>query len=158
MKNLSLIISLLMIASYCLLPTQVATSMSLSSESPIWTRLSFQMIHASIPHLIVNTICLLTLAFITNASAKQFVIATLISTTIPDAIIADTPTCGISALNFALTGLVVMNSRRYMTYLFINIMAIIPTFWMPHIAAAIHLYCFLMGAFVSFLITPRFNE
>jgi len=158
MKSLSLTLTLILTLSYLLPTHQQAIDLSLTSTSPCWTRITYMFIHANPAHLIINLFSLLSLVFLANARLTQFLLSALISTTIPAAIIADTPTCGISALNFALTGIIVMHSPRWPRFMIINIIFIIPTYFMPHIASSIHLYALIAGALITYITTPRFNE
>ena len=163
MKNISLVIAAILIAVY-LLQKGNETNMMLTCGSGTldYRRLSYMMIHANLLHLIINLYTFLSLTFLCNARLMHFLIATIIAATIPNVLLSNIPMCGISVLNYALTGLILFDSKKWFFLLLTNLAIAALGMLFGGIAAVPHIYGLIVGFATSIIITlftkPIFNE
>lgn len=156
MKTLSLILSVVMLVIFAVVPHSDVMNYALYSNCELVNRLVFSFLHGSWAHILVNLYCFLTLVFMCNANVQKFLLALVCAITIPSFLLSATPIVGLSAINYALTGIVVMNSQKAWWFILLNLLIIGATMVMPGIAFMVHLVCFIEGVVIGFLITPRY--
>lgn len=161
MKNFSLILASILIIIQATIPHQYALmwGLSLTNLQTTWTvRLTYSFLHVGWLHLSVNLYCLLTLCFLMHAKAWQFLTALAIASTMPAALTGDIPTLGISVLNFALSGMLMVRNRKWLWLLMLNVAFVFITSLFAGVAWLAHLYAMLAGTLVGFILKPQFNE
>lgn len=140
--------------------------------NPDWTRVGifvncnlfnrwiFHFFHASAFHAIINSWCLLAVVFSCNLSLRHFFTAYFIAALAPDIVLSHIPTVGLSAICYALFGLLtwqVRNKLHFASCSLIYIAAglaanlILPA---PAVNVYIHLYSYLAGLVVGLLDLP----
>lgn len=137
-------------------------------------RLGYSFFHTSILHASLNAWCLLSIVFLHEVSWRRLAAAYLIAVCVPDFILnlpdirhllSDNtslltthysllPTVGLSALCFALLGLIAFNVGRKLYYQFCMAIYILLGFLFPFVNGWIHLYSYLAGLFVGLLVMP----
>lgn len=139
--------------------------------SSILARLLYPFFHASFIHALLNCWSLLAIVFYFDVSVRLILLAYLIAATFPvDTVssyvfISDEPTVGLSALCFALVGMVALQvegKRLYnlcvIAYIFFGVcvhyFGSLFGFDMAMPNFVIHLYCYLFGLFIAFLNMP----
>lgn len=121
-------------------------------------RLTYSFLHANALHLIANAWCLLSLVFQYNMSNRQIVYAFLIAVFCPVDLFRWTiPTVGLSAMCFALFGIMSFNVKKKIYYNSCIVSFIIIGLFVPNVNAWIHLYSYVAGLIVGFLNAPLFN-
>ena len=142
---LTIVLALMMLTDH---QTRMELSLSQGTALMDYHRLTYMLIHANIIHLLLNVYCLLTLVFVCRVKAKCFLIGTIIACAIPTGMLSDIPMCGMSVLNFSLTGYSIMLCRDNLTRvkcIAANIALISFTIFIPGIAAIPHAYGFILG-------------
>lgn len=160
-RSLTLILAVVMIILHIVTDQDQRIALAMSAETGSltdWHRMSYMVFHANWIHLLINVYSLLVLSFLCNATLRHFLIATAVSIAIPTAILSDIPMLGISVLNYALTGLLISGSRRWVRLLFINIAFIAATSFMSSIAVVAHAWGFGMAFIIGFITSKRFDE
>ncbi len=156
MKSASLFISSFVIAFYCI--AQCTEWLCLSLDSPWWTRLTYLLVHGSCLHTAVNVYSVLALAFLANARAWQGLAAFVVALFIPDCVLADTPIAGLSTYIYAQTGIVVMQSKRWVALVCANLILIAASFFfMDLFAVWPHIWCFSCGIFIGLITSKRLH-
>lgn len=129
-------------------------SVSLHRECSVAARFLYPLFHASFLHAFLNAWCLLSIVFIYSVSWQNITVAWIISALAPSFILSDTPTIGMSAVCFALLGMIVFKVARRRYYLSYLAPYLALGFLFPSINGALHLFAFLAGAFVGVLNAP----
>lgn len=118
------------------------SAVALSSESPAYTRFTYQFFHAGWLHLAVNMWALLTVVFYYRTSWLMMISAYLISSTVHA---SDIPAVGLSGMLFALYGFVsVQSSNKRLFHLWISAF-LVAGFFINGVASFIHLHCYLIS-------------
>lgn len=112
-------------------------------------RLCYHFFHANFFHTLCNAWCLLALVFYYNADGLELLLSYAIATTVPSVALSTQPTVGASGICFALMGIVFYKVARKRYYLAWIIPVIAVGFFIPRMAATVHLYCFLVGLIVG---------
>lgn len=161
MKNLSLILTLALVLIHALVPHESALTWGLSRpnlENTMMVRLTYNFLHAGWMHLAINMYCMLTIAFLMHARVWQFLTALAIASTIPTAMIGGIPILGMSAVNFALCGILMARNRRWPLILILNVIFILATSRIAAIAYSVHLYTMCAGVLIGYMTNPQFDE
>jgi membrane associated rhomboid family serine protease len=151
------------------------TNMGICSGCSLTARFAYSFFHASVPHALINCWCLLSIAFIYRISFGYLIAAYTIAVTYPvNAIYAlqcsifnvqcSTPTIGLSAVCFALMGMVSFQSQRRLYFhawvlSFIGVSALLAAFLQELTSIAppnnlLHIYCYVCGIIIGILNTP----
>ncbi len=164
----------------CLLTPAMGVSladMGICKGCSLTARFAYSFFHASVPHALINCWCLLSIAFIYRISFGYLIAAYTIAVTYPvNAIYAlqcsifnvqcSTPTIGLSAVCFALMGMVSFQSRRKLYYHFFILSFILFGCIVSHLASSVcgydiatpnnllHIYCYVCGIIIGILNTP----
>lgn len=150
MKDLSLAMLLVM------LTVQVNVEperLWMNCDSPWYTHFTYIFCHAGWMHLIINAYALLHLVFICHASWRNMSVAWVISFLLPYT--GEMPVVGMSTLIYALLGLVIVDSPKWITLIAINAAIILSSVFIPHIAVIPHLVCFASGIIIGYLTSVR---
>lgn len=129
-------------------------AVSLHRGCSVAARVLYPLFHASFLHAALNAWCLLSIVFIYSISWQNIGVAYLISALAPSFILTDTPTIGLSAVCFALLGMLIFKVARRRYYLLCLAPYLVLGFLIPYINGAVHLYAFVAGAFVGLLNAP----
>lgn len=134
-----------------------------STGSPLWTLLTFNIVHISFIHLLINSIVFLSYWRILKEFINKYVFSIMIIL-IP-AISAylsfpNTPTVGASAMIYTMTGIYVYSVPVPKSVLIQIWVLIITSFiftflFAPHVNTLIHVYSFLISYFSSVIIGRR---
>lgn len=115
------------------------------NDSPFYTRLTYQLFHATWLHLAINVWTFLSAVFFYNIRMSALVTAFIIAATAP---IPDIPTIGLSGVVFALFGFISFRFRNKLFYHTWMMFFIVAGFFFPHINAMLHLHCYLTAILI----------
>lgn len=115
-------------------------------------RLSYSFIHASLLHAALNAWCLLCIVFVYDVKWWHIIVAYIIATLVPPFALSAMPTVGLSAVCFALLGLINPQVLRKLYYNAHMALYLAIGFLFPLINGWIHLYSYVVGFFVGFAI------
>lgn len=148
-----------------------ALDVAVCEDASVPARLSYSFFHASAVHALINCWCLLSVVFIYDVSITYLFIAYAIAVCFPvntlSAIfpIAGEPTVGLSAVCFALFGMVFFQLKRKLYFTawllsLITIGCVLPPLCslvgisVTYPNSIIHIYSYVVGLFVGFLNSP----
>lgn len=117
-------------------------------------RLGYSLFHASIPHALINAWCFISIIFLYEVKIWQLIIAYLIAVCVPDFTLSITPTVGLSAVCFALYGMILFQVKRKVYYNACMAAYILVGFIFTQVNGWIHLYTYVAGLLVGFLTMP----
>lgn len=120
----------------------------------IFQRLCYPFFHSSLLHAIANAWCFVSILFLYNVSWRRMAAAYVIAVTVPDFTLTSIPTVGLSAVCFALFGLIAFQVKRKLYYNGCMALYITLGFIFPLVNGWIHLYCYAAGLFVGFITGP----
>ena len=146
-------------------------TIALSPDCSLLARLAYSFFHASILHAVINCWCLLTIVFIYDVPLCYLAIAYAIAATFPTCL-STVPsafplglTVGLSAVCFALMGMVSFQTKRKAYFHTWVLSLILVGFTLPYICfvcgytiatpnSILHLYSYVAGLMVGFLNSP----
>lgn len=149
--TLAFAVAVLMLAAFC---HPAPDTVGIHIHCGIVQRLVYSFFHASIVHTLLNVWCLLSVVFIYNVRLSHLALAFLIAVLTPSCVLSDTPTVGLSALCFALLGLIIPQVKDKIYYNTTIAAMIAVGFFFPGINGAIHLYSYVAGLLVGLINTP----
>lgn len=117
-------------------------------------RLGYSFFHASILHALINAWCFISILFIYDVTWWRIAVAYFIAVAAPDVVLSSTPTVGLSAVCFALLGLIAFMVNRKIYYNGCMALYIALGFLFPFVNGWLHLYSYVAGLFVGFLTMP----
>lgn len=130
-------------------------SVGVATGDSIGHYVTYHFFHANIFHALVNSWCLLGIAFYQELTIRRLLIAFLFATLLPSCTVSETPTVGLSAVCFTLLGMStfqVSNVRKYVGYMaFYIIVGIL----LPMVNGWVHLYGFAIGSLYSYVVKCR---
>lgn len=148
-------------------------SVAISPGCPLSARLAYSFFHASILHAIINCWCLLAIVFIYDVPLCYLAIAYAIAATFPATTFAATVpsgfplgcTIGLSAVCFALMGMVSFQAKRKAYFHTWVLSLILVGYALPYLCSVcgytiatpnsiLHLYSYVAGLMVGFLNSP----
>lgn len=118
-----------------------------ASHLPIWHRLVYQFFHANILHLMLNCWCFLQLVFGCRCGWRFIIPAYIISIFIP----APTPTIGLSAVCYAMMGMLVPLVARRVFFSSFLALSFAATFFLPSFNTWAHIYATIAGLIYSLI-------
>lgn len=151
-KIITLILSALFIAQamWFRMPSGVGLC-----EGASWSvRLAYPFIHAGVIHALCNAWCLLSIVFYYGCSMGRLVLALVIAVTIPSALLIGAPAVGFSGALYAILGLMSFDVDRkvyWQKYIWVTILL---GMLIPHMAVAVHSYCFAVGTLIASINYP----
>ena len=171
-KTASLILTIICIV-VSLLPVNLH-SVGISPHCGVMPRLAYSFFHANLIHAAINSWCILSIVFIYDVGIWYFILAYLIAATYPIDTLTTVfcgspadilPTVGLSAVCFALLGMVSWQTKRKAYYHSWMVSLLLAGFAIPHLCLLcgysiatpnniLHAYCYLVGLFVGFLNSP----
>ena len=122
--------------------------------SAIQDRLSYSFLHASFLHAAINSWCFLSIIFRYDIKWWHLAIAYIIALAVPNCILFTIPTVGLSALCFALLGMIMFKVKRKSYYNICLSIYIAAGFIAPGVNGWIHLYSYMAGLLVGCLDAP----
>lgn len=147
-----------MIVGYILLSALIYvpdwSAVGVSPGCNILQRLGYSFFHASLIHAAINAWCLISILFLYDVAWWHIVMAYLIATIAPDVVLSSTPTVGLSAVCFALLGMIAYQVKRKLYYNCCMAIYIALGFLFPLVNGWLHLYCYAAGLFVGFINMP----
>lgn len=131
-------------------------ALSVSEASPFTRRLTYQFAHAGLLHALINCWCLLSVEFFRDVSWRKLLAAYIISATFPSILLSSTPIVGCSGMCFALLGMCALGERlKY--HIFMAAMLSVG-FFLPSMAAWLHMYCYVAGLLVALPFYPMIRK
>lgn len=138
-----------------------ADRVGICSGSPVIHRLTYHFFHVSIPHVLMNDWCLLSVVFLYDISWLTLLGAFLIAASFPaDSLSAilpgafSLPTIGLSGVCYALMGRIAFMTERKIYYQLWLWFYIALGFAFPNVNGWLHLYCYLVGLFIGLINKP----
>lgn len=126
----------------------------LCADAGIEARVSYHFFHASIIHAALNAWSIVAIAVKYSPPLKFLLIAFIIATLIPEALLQSTPIVGLSGVCFAMLGsCLVWSHAVFNSYLYVALFLAVG-FLFPQVAAILHAYAFVSGAAVALLFVP----
>lgn len=117
-------------------------------------RLVYHFFHVSPLHAAINAWCFLSVVFIYNVTWMEIIVASAIASLAPDFVLSATPTVGLSAICFALLGLISLRTARKLYFIACIALCIAIGFLFPSVNGLLHLYSYLAGLLVGLFICP----
>ncbi len=131
----------------------------LEPHCSVTARMAYHFFHANFFHALCNIWCLLALAFYYDIEDWELLLAYIIAATIPSwalsplhSLLSPVKAVGFSGICFALMGIVFHKVARKRYYLSWIIPIVAVGFFIPGMAAGVHLYCFTIGIIVSLVL------
>lgn len=152
-KTTSLIIALvILIGSLIYVPDW--TVIGVAKGCPFVARLGYSLFHVSIVHALVNAWCLLSIVFIYDISVWRLLTAYIVAVLVPDFLLSDVPTVGLSCVCYTLLGSLIFDVKRKLNFQLCMALYIAVGFLFSSINAVIHIYGYLAGLIVGLLNAP----
>ena len=120
----------------------------------ILQRFGYSFFHTSFIHAAVNAWCFLSVLFLHNITWRRLLAAFAIAVAVPDFVLSDIPTVGLSAVCFALLGSIAFQVERKLYYNGCMAIYIALGFLFPLVNGWLHLYSYVAGLLVGFLNMP----
>lgn len=117
-------------------------------------RLVYPFFHSSLLHAALNAWCFVSILFLYDVTWGQMAAAYIIAVTVPDFVLSSVPTVGLSAVCFALLGMIAFQVERRLYYHGSMALYIALGFLFPLVNGWIHLYSYVAGLLVGFLNMP----
>lgn len=117
-------------------------------------RLCYSLFHASLLHAVLNAWCFLSVVFLYKIKMWQLIIAYTIAVSVPDFVLLTIPTVGLSAVCFALFGIIAFQVKRKIYYNVYMAAYITIGLIFPQVNGWLHLYSYVAGLLVGFLTMP----
>lgn len=118
-------------------------------------RFVFSFFHASLFHAVLNMWCLLSVVFLYPVSWLHMLIAYAIAVVTPACFAGTVPTVGFSVVYFALLGIVSFMMERKLYFHSCMGICLLTGFFIPQVNGLVHLYGYIAGIFVGFLMANR---
>lgn len=154
------------------------SDVGICKDCTILARFVYSFFHANFIHALINCWCMLSVVFVYDVSLWYLAIAYIIAVTFPVTTLAATiphasawgvPTVGLSAVCFALLGMIAFQVQRKVLYhswvlSFIAVGYLLPCLCsLCGLAVAapnniLHLYCYVVGLMVGFLNSPAHDD
>lgn len=122
--------------------------------SPLLNRFIYPFFHASILHAVLNVWSLLSIVFLSDLLWWHILLAYIIAVAAPQFTVTEIHTVGLSAVCFALLGMLVCRARNPLQYIACLTPYLILGFILPCLNGVLHLYAFLAGSVVSIFNLP----
>ena len=122
------------------------TPWAFSAHSPVYTRFSYHIFHASTVHALINAWCIISVCVMYRVKKSRLIPALIIAAIAPDFVISGhTAIVGLSAICFALIGIVLTENRRPLTSHIRVLFFIALGLPFSSVCVALHLYAFIGG-------------
>ena len=130
------------------------TMVGVAKGSPLAARFVYSFFHASFLHALINAWCLLSIVFLYEVSIWRLLTAYIIAILVPDVILSDIPTVGLSCICYFLLGSLIFAVKRKLYFITCMATYIAIGFLFPSVNALIHVYGFIAGFIVGLLNAP----
>ncbi len=117
-------------------------------------RMGYSFFHASVIHALVNVWCLLSVVFMYDISIWRMLTAYIVAVCVPEFLLSDVPTVGLSCICYTLLGSLIFEVRRKLYFQLSMALYIAVGFLFPSVNALIHIYGYLAGLIVGLLNAP----
>lgn len=117
-------------------------------------RFGYSFFHASLLHAAINAWCFISILFLYDVTWLYMIIAYIIAVVAPNFVLSSSPTVGLSAVCFALLGMIAFRVQRKIYYNGCMALYIALGFLFPLVNGWLHLYSYVAGLFVGFLNMP----
>lgn len=124
------------------------------SDSDIYGRMAYPFFHANIIHSSLNAWCLLSVVFMYDVSMWRLLLAYLSAVSIPEIILGEIPTVGMSGMIYFLFASITFEVGRKVYYQMWMVFYLAIGFLLPGTNALIHLYCYALGLMYAVLNKP----
>ena len=152
-KTLALILAVAILAvSVTVHPQWI--EIGISKNCNLQSRLIYPFFHASFIHAFVNVWCLLGIVFLYDISFWRLLTAYIVAIFVPETLLSDIPTVGLSCVCYTLLGSLIFEVKRKLYFQFSMAVYIAVGFLFPAINASIHVYGYLAGLLVGLLNAP----
>lgn len=159
MKLLIIDIALLSLLLFATLSTPTLEWMGLRAGDGFLHHITYMFAHGSWPHLLVNVYSLLVLAFLCNMEPWQMLVSLAVAFGLPEYTLSPAvPVVGLSTWIYCLTGIVILNSRKWLPLLAINLLVLLASslLFADRLAVWPHLWCFAMGTIIGLVTAKKF--
>lgn len=152
-KTSSLIIAVVIIlGSFIYVPDWSVIGVAKGCTFIAW--LGYSLFHVSFVHALVNAWCLLSIVFLYDISIWRLLTAYIVAVFVPEFLLSDVPTVGLSCVCYTLLGSLIFEVKRKLYFQFCLALYIAVGFLFPAINAVIHIYGYLAGLMVGLLNAP----
>lgn len=117
-------------------------------------RLGYSFFHASVIHAAINAWCFVSILFLYNVTWLHMAVAYAIAVAAPNIALSSEPTVGLSAVCFALLGMIAFQVQRKLYYNACMALYISVGFLFPLVNGWLHLYSYVAGLLVGVLNMP----
>jgi len=117
-------------------------------------RLGYSFFHASAIHATINAWCFVSILFLYNVTWLHMAVAYAIAVAAPNIALSSEPTVGLSAVCFALLGMIAFQVQRKLYYNACMALYISVGFLFPLVNGWLHLYSYVAGLLVGVLNMP----
>lgn len=152
-KTASLIVAVvILLSSFVYVPDW--SVVGVAKGCPLIARFGYSIFHVSFIHALVNVWCLLGVVFLYDISVWRLLAAYTIAVFVPEFILSDVPTVGLSCVCYAPLGSLTFEVKRKIYFQLCMVLYIAVGFFFPSVNAAIHIYGYLAGLVVGLLNAP----
>lgn len=129
-------------------------TVGISTDCGILQRFGYSFFHTSFIHAAINTWCFISILFLYDVTWRRMTAAYIIAVTVPEFVLSPVPTVGLSAVCFALLGLIAFQVKRKLYYNGCIALYITLGFLFPLVNGWLHLYSYVAGLIVGLLTMP----
>ncbi len=152
-KAASLIIAvIILLGSFIYVPEW--SVVGVAKGCPWAARIGYSIFHVSFIHAFINVWCFLGIVFIYDISAWRLLAAYTVAVLVPEFLLSDVPTVGLSCVCYVLLGSLVFEVKRKLYFQCCMVSYIAVGFFFPAVNVAIHIYGYLAGLMVGLLNAP----
>lgn len=152
-KTASLIVSVaILIGSFVYIPDWSVVGVTKGCH--FVARIGYSLLHVSFVHALVNAWCLLSIVFLYDISVWRLLTAYIVAVFVPEFLLSDVPTVGLSCVCYTLLGSLIFEVKRKLYFQFCMALYIAVGFFFPSVNALIHVYGYLAGLMVGLLNAP----
>ncbi len=126
----------------------------ITGDTTLPARISYSFFHASFLHALINSWCMLSIVFIYDVSLWRLLTAYIVAVLVPDFLLSEVPTVGMSCVCYFLLGSLIFEVRRKLYFISCTALYIAVGFLFPSVNALIHIYGYLAGLLVGLLNAP----
>lgn len=130
------------------------TVIGVAKDSNLATRFVYSFFHTSIIHALINIWCFLSIMFLYDLSMWRLIIAYLVAVAVPEFVLTDVPTVGLSCICYFLLGSLIFDVKHKINFTICIVSYIAIGFLFQSVNPLIHLYGYLAGLLVGLLNAP----
>lgn len=147
-KTITLVVSaVVIISSFVYVPDW--SVIGVSEGCSLLARFGYSFFHTSPVHAFVNVWCLLCIVFLYDISVWRLLGAYIAAITVPEFLLSEIPTVGLSCVCYTLLGSLSFCVKRKLYFQLCIIAYIAIGFLFPSVNSAIHVYGYLTGIFAG---------